>query len=376
MRRNLVGFGVGVWIGALVVVAMAQEGQTGPQNDPTSSTSPTTTEAKMPKLAVDRVSTAEEVMQELLLGQKVDKLVDQWTKAESESDRETIHKQLYDAVKAQSEARLAIQEKEIAPLEVKVKQLRSQLELRRKKQEEIVVLRVQELLRDQQGLGWGADPAAPPGTRVRTRTRTSGNQVDIEREINVQTVAGEAEEGQDRSVRFSGEKLNNEIMKWRADTWQIELALNMPGLDPEAVQYAILDQDPVPAYISQVKLLRPEFKQQIEQADSKSWKEVARLAQMRAAWDMGFKDITGANLYLLTKKGSNLSSNGRAGQKWVVTRTVDVEGRPVCWCIPIEVKMGKKIDISFDKSNTFDLQTPYDKAIGEQAGPGDKDETK
>ena len=111
---------------------MAQEGQTGPQNDPTSSTSPTTTEAKMPKLAVDRVSTAEEVMQELLLGQKVDKLVDQWTKAESESDRETIHKQLYDAVKAQSEARLAIQEKEIAPLEVKVEQLRSQLELRRK----------------------------------------------------------------------------------------------------------------------------------------------------------------------------------------------------------------------------------------------------
>ena len=38
----------------------------------------------MPKLAVERVSTAEEVMQELVLGQKVDKLVDQWTKAESE----------------------------------------------------------------------------------------------------------------------------------------------------------------------------------------------------------------------------------------------------------------------------------------------------
>ena len=40
MRRNLVGIGVGVWIGALVAVAMAQEGQTGPQSDPTSSTSP------------------------------------------------------------------------------------------------------------------------------------------------------------------------------------------------------------------------------------------------------------------------------------------------------------------------------------------------
>ena len=309
MRRNLFGIGVGVWIGAFVAVAMAQEGQTGPQNDPTSSAStatpPAAAGAGMPELAVDRVSWAEEVMQEQLLAQKVDKLVDQWTKAESESDRETIHKQLYDAVKAQSEARLAIQEKEIAPLEAKVKQLRSQLELRRKKQDEIVVLRVQELLRDQQGLGWGADPTTPPGTRIRTRTRTSGNQVDIEREINVDaSVAGEAEEGKDRSVHFSSEKQNNEIMKWQATTWQIEFHLNMPGLEPEAVQYAVLDKDPIPAYISQVKMLRQAYKQQIDKVDAKPWKDAMRLAQMRTAWDSGFKDITGVNLNLLTKKGA------------------------------------------------------------------------
>jgi hypothetical protein len=360
---------------------MAQEGQPSPQRDPTSSTSPATPPAAagaaMPKLAVERVSWAEEVMQEQLLGQKVDKLVDQWTKAESESDRETIHKQLYDAVNAQSEARLAIQEKEIAPLEAKVKQLRSQLELRRKKQDEIVSLRVQELLRDQQGLGWGADPTTPPGTRIRTRTRTSGDQVDIEREIHVDaSVAGDAENGKEQSASLVSDKQLDQITKLQATTWQIVFHLDFPGLQPEAVQYAILDKDPVPGYTAQVKLVRQAFRQQIEQADTKSWKEKARIAQMRHSWDSGFKDVNGANLYLLTNKGTVLAANSGAGKKWIVSRTVDVEGRPVCWCIPVELKIGEKIDISFDKSNTFDLQTPYDKAMGQQDGISDEEEAK
>ena len=46
--------------------------------------------------------------------------------------------------------------------------------------------------------------------------------------------------------------------------------------------------------------------------------------QMKTDLDNGFKDVTGENLYLLTKKGTELSSNGPVGQKWVVTRTVDM----------------------------------------------------
>ena len=280
---------------------------------------------------------------------------------------------MYDAVKAQSAARLAIQEKEIAPLEAKVKQLRSQLELRRKNQDEIVDLRVQGTPPRSAGLGVGSgshdatwnensDENADEWRSGRHRTRNHRSRRSRERPKRARI----------RSVHFSSEKQNNEIMKWQATTWQIEFHLNMPGLEPEAVQYAVLDKDPVPAYISQVKMLRQAYQQQIDQVDAKPWKDTMRLAQMRTSWDSGFKDITGANLNLLTKKGTVLSSEGPAGKKWIVTRTVDVEGRPVCWCIPVEVKIGEKIDISFDKSNTFDLQTPYDKAMGKQDGLGDK----
>jgi DNA-binding IclR family transcriptional regulator len=45
-------------------------------------------------------------------------------------------------------------------LEAKVKQLREQLELRRKEQDEIVDFRLKQLLREAQGLGWGTDEGA------------------------------------------------------------------------------------------------------------------------------------------------------------------------------------------------------------------------
>jgi multidrug resistance efflux pump len=58
------------------------------------------------------------------------------------------------------QARLSAHEKEILQLEAKVKQLREQLELRCKKQDEIVDFRLKQLLREAQGLGWRTDEGA------------------------------------------------------------------------------------------------------------------------------------------------------------------------------------------------------------------------
>ncbi len=187
---------------------------------------------------------------------------------------------------------------------------------------------------------------------------------------------GDVEVGKDQSAPLLSDKLMEQITQQRAKTWQIQLHLDMPSLEPGAVQYAVLDKDPVPGYIAQIKLLRKFHNQQLEQADTKTMERPGGVAQMKTDWDNGFKDVTGENLYLLTKKGTELSSNGPVGQKWVVTRTVDIEGRPVCWSIPTEVKTGEKNDLTFDKSNTFDLQTLYDKVMKEPSGLGEGEEPK
>lgn len=89
----------------------------------------------------------------------VNELLGKWKAAGNESERGKVEKELRQVLKEQFQGRLGAHEKEIEQLEAKVKQLREQLDLRRKKQDEIVDFRAQQLLREAQGLGWGTEPA-------------------------------------------------------------------------------------------------------------------------------------------------------------------------------------------------------------------------
>jgi hypothetical protein len=87
------------------------------------------------------------------------KLIDRWKASKDGSERANIEKSLREGLKVEFSRRLAAHENEIKQLEEKVRQLRERLDLRREKQDEIVDNRLQQLLRDAQGLGWGADGA-------------------------------------------------------------------------------------------------------------------------------------------------------------------------------------------------------------------------
>jgi hypothetical protein len=90
-------------------------------------------------------------------------LVDRWKASREPAERDKIEKTLRETLHAEFNARLAAHEKEIKDLEEKVRQLRARLNLRREKQDEIVDHRLQQLLRDAQGLGWGSDEMSRRG---------------------------------------------------------------------------------------------------------------------------------------------------------------------------------------------------------------------
>jgi hypothetical protein len=94
------------------------------------------------------------------LEQKAVALLGKWKKA-SESDREAVEKELRGVLKEDFQTRLGKHQKEIEQLEAQVKQLRKKLDLRTSKQDEIIDFRVQQLLREAQGLGWGPESATP-----------------------------------------------------------------------------------------------------------------------------------------------------------------------------------------------------------------------
>jgi hypothetical protein len=89
----------------------------------------------------------------------VQKMINNWKQTKDADEREKIEKSLRDALTKEFEVRLAAHEREIKNLEEKVRQLRERLALRKEKQTDIVEHRMQQILRDAQGLGWGTDAA-------------------------------------------------------------------------------------------------------------------------------------------------------------------------------------------------------------------------
>ncbi len=157
-----------------------------------------------------------------------------------------------------------------------------------------------------------------------------------------------------------------EIEQWRKRTWQLGIELDMPDLKPQAVQFAIFEKDPVPGFYAEVKSMRKHDREQLDKAASEARKKQVLDILMTVGWDSGFREVTGDELYLLTR-ANTISSNSTGGKRWVVSKTVQIDGKPVCWCIPVEVETGKEVKVTLDKDNVFDLRAAYDKAMKEPA---------
>jgi hypothetical protein len=97
--------------------------------------------------------------------------------------------------------------------------------------------------------------------------------------------------------------------------------------------------------------------------------QAIRTAGVTVTWNLGFRDVTGADLHLLAFQygGHSMTSNSTDGRKWVVTKTVQLDGKPTCWCIPVEVKKGEHVAVTLSESNTFDLEGTFQSAMEEGA---------
>jgi hypothetical protein len=85
------------------------------------------------------------------------KLIEGWKNSKEGAEREKLETELRALLRREFASRLAVHEREIKKLEEKVRQLRERLALRKDKQEDIVDHRLQQILREAQGLGWGSE---------------------------------------------------------------------------------------------------------------------------------------------------------------------------------------------------------------------------
>ncbi len=88
------------------------------------------------------------------LANHVEGLVRQLGDAKSDADKEKIKAELSEALEKQFDQRQKRHEHELAELEAKVKKLKDLVTKRQEKRREIVSKRLDQILRDAEGLGW------------------------------------------------------------------------------------------------------------------------------------------------------------------------------------------------------------------------------
>ncbi len=149
---------------------------------------------------------------------------------------------------------------------------------------------------------------------------------------------------------------------WNRDYWVIHLTLDMPKLDPHAVQYAFFDYDPIPDFTERVKGYSKIHNVLIERYQTEEKKQSFRKRRMKTNWDEVFVDVTGDKVYMLSEERS-ISSNAPSGKQWVVTKVTYLNGEPICWCIPVQPEIGKETNVVLNRNNTFNVAEVFDIAF-------------
>jgi hypothetical protein len=149
--------------------------------------------------------------------------------------------------------------------------------------------------------------------------------------------------------------------------WQMVFDLDVSGLPSlEPVQFAMFDEDPIPAFMAEVKRMRP-IREKLPQSNSDSLRD----ADIVISWNAGFKKITGDMVGVLRNGAPHPAGGfGAAAKKWVVTKAVTMKGKPVCWSVPIEPKpvdqnTAQIESVDLNEKTMIDLQALFDKAMRE-----------
>lgn len=141
---------------------------------------------------------------------------------------------------------------------------------------------------------------------------------------------------------------NEEIADIEKKTWCLYIDTDVNDLYPAGIQYAILDEDPVPIYKANLEKLK---------SNEKCSEDLS--ISLVVSWNSIFRKVSGDEVTLLSPKSENqfsMRSNEPGGKKWLITKVVTKsDGTFFCWCIPIEVKIGESYTIKLDEKNCLDL---------------------
>lgn len=150
-------------------------------------------------------------------------------------------------------------------------------------------------------------------------------------------------------------------------TWAIELSSNLGKLPPKPILFAVVKQDPMEHFKSQLQKLKPTWQKMKNQFNDKE--NTFPFVQIKISWDMIFKTVTGDDISVITeeesKKGQHsLSSNDFSEPQYLVTKALtDSKTVVYAWVVKLPLKKGQASVVTFSDANAINLKPIYDEIM-------------
>jgi hypothetical protein len=145
---------------------------------------------------------------------------------------------------------------------------------------------------------------------------------------------------------------------WPRHAWRLRLRLSVPSLDEPALQYSVFSEDPRKGFSSDLKRVAQVCQQKLAETEDPGKRQAIRRIQRASVWSHLFRALRGDEVYLLVPpcSGIALMSSAPAGAKWLVTKPVQIGGRPCCWSVPFQAVPGEEVEITLAEDNLLDLE--------------------
>jgi hypothetical protein len=146
---------------------------------------------------------------------------------------------------------------------------------------------------------------------------------------------------------------------WPQDAWRLRLLLDAPSLNPPVVQYAIFSENPVSRFAADLERVEKACREQLRETHDPDLRKTVRRSQLASVWNRLFRAVRGDEVYLVAAGCSDLAlmSNAPPGNKWLVTKAVQIGGRPFCWNVAFEAIQGREATVNLREDNSLDLAT-------------------
>lgn len=146
--------------------------------------------------------------------------------------------------------------------------------------------------------------------------------------------------------------------------WSVNLTFGLPDLNPEAIQWAVVDFDPIEKFINDFN--HKYLEKVLENAKSENERNQQILVSIEVGWNFLFRGVEGNNVFLLTNIGSKfsqVSDTKLATKKWLIAKTFIIDGNPYCFAVPLNAENGANLQCKLDKSNKISLLDIYNSKI-------------